>query len=883
MMVGLIILMSFLTPPKESFDFAYGLYRDGVFTLAKEEFTNLAKEYPESPYREKTEYYIASSDFYLENYTVARDEFIKFISTYPSSNLKDVAKEQLARCHFELQEYKEAISIYKFLNTPDLKYWLGECYYRSGELDTALYYYKSVALESEYIEYAIYSAGFIERELGYYDEALIFFDRLIREYPQTALLNAASYYAGRIYYEKGDYKTAKERLSRVGGGYKEEASLLLGHTYLKLGLYEQAKEKYNSLLLGRYSNAGILGLGDIYYTTGKLDKALAEYKRLENDKNLKHEAVMRIGRVYFEKKLYDEAVVWFDKLTTEEARLMSANALYEAGRYNEARDRYLSIYEETAVEEALYRASLSLYKGGDLSEVEGLASEYLNKDYKKYRSHIHLILGEVYYERGDYAKAIEKYRTASKDIATEREGLLGLAYAYKKISNEEDAINTLITLVKRYSDNNILYRAAELAYSLKQYNKAIVWYSMIEGAEFDVGKVYFDMSRYKEAIESFDVFIKKFPMNRQAEEAQFLIGVAERRMGNFLISIKALNDLLKLYPSSDYVYTAIILIGDNYFDIGRYDDAVASYKKALSLLPRPLPRNAILAINGIIDAEYRIRGLESAFSLASGYIKTNPHISDEICIKIGDLAYQDGEYKKAIKYYSAVKSQEFLLRALYWQGMSYYSLGSKKRAEEVFIKLVKKFPEKDLITKALLILSDIYIERGDLREAKECLIKADSDEASLKLAEVYEKEGSYENAERILKSLIKKENKKMADRARVELARIHIKEGNTRNALLNLSEVLEGDNVLLKPEARFLEGESYLKDGDYESASRSYLMVNYLYGENEFISKALFKAAECQMSIGKSGEARKFYMMVIERGDDSLLVKAAKKKLEEIK
>jgi TolA-binding protein len=95
--------------------------------------------------------------------------------------------------------------------------------------------------------------------------------------------------------------------------------------------------------------------------------------------------------------------------------------------------------------------------------------------------------------------------------------------------------------------------------------------------------------------------------------------------------------------------------------------------------------------------------------------------------------------------------------------------------------------------------------------------------------------------------------------------------------------VLDGSDALLKPEARFLEGESYLKDGDYESASRSYLIVNYLYGENEFISKALFKAAECQMSIGKSDEAKKFYTMLIERGDDSLLVKEAKKKLKEIR
>jgi len=883
MMIGFIILVSFLTSPKESFDFAYGLYHDGVFTLAKEEFTNFVREYPASPYREKTEYYIASSDFYLKNYTSARDEFTKFISTYPSSNLKDLATQQLARCHFELGEYKKAISIYKSLAIPDSKYWLGECYYRTGELDSAIYYYKSVPSESKYIEYAIYSAGFTEKELGHYDDAVSYFDRLIKEYPKSTLLDAALYYAGRIHYERGDYKTAKEKLSNVGGRYEEEASLFLGHTYLKLGLYERAKEKYNSLLSGRYNNAGILGLGDVFYATRNLDKALAEYKKLEKNENLKDEAVMRIGRIYFEKKLYEEALSWFDKLATKEAKLMAANTLYEVGRYDKAKDKYLSIYEETKDEEALYRASLSLCKKKDLDAAEDLALKYINKSYKKYLPHIHLILGEVYYERANYPKAIEEYRTASEDETTQREGLLGLAYAYKKNKEKTNAINTLITLTERYPENGILHRAAELAYSLKEYEKAVVWYSRIEGADFDIGKVYFDMGRYEEAIESFEVFTREFPMNKRAGEAQFLTGVAKRRTGDFSGSIETLDDLLRLYPSSDYVYNATILIGDSYFDMGRYDNANASYKKALALLPRPLPKDAILAINGIIDAEYRARGLGSALSLASSYVKTNPHISDDIYIKIGDLTYQDGDYRKAAEYYNAVKSQKLLSRALYWQGMSYCSLGNKERAIEVLTRLVREFPDEETTVKALLILSDIYIERGNFKEAKECLVRANSNEALLKLAEVYAEERNYRDAERILKNLIKVGNAQMRNKAEVELAGILIKKGDTSNARLHLSVVLEGDDALLKPQARFLEGESYLKDGNYESASRSYLMVNYLYGENEFISRALFKAAECQMSMGKSNEARKFYMMVIERRDDSLLVKEAKRKLEEIK
>ncbi len=204
MMLILLLLLSFLSSPKESFDLAIGLYRDGVFSLAKEEFANLLTEYPDNPYREKAEYYIASSDFYLENYELACREFAEFTSNYPASNLRGEARRQLARSLFEFSRYEESISIFKSLDIPDSKYWLGECYYRLGQLDTALYYYKSVPKESRYIEYAIYSAGFIDMERDSAHLALQSFNRLVTDFPESILLDAALYYSGKIYFESGD-------------------------------------------------------------------------------------------------------------------------------------------------------------------------------------------------------------------------------------------------------------------------------------------------------------------------------------------------------------------------------------------------------------------------------------------------------------------------------------------------------------------------------------------------------------------------------------------------------------------------------------------------------------------------------------------------------
>lgn len=882
-MLIIFLFLSLLGSPKECFDLAFGLYSDGVYSLAREEFVNLASKYPESLYSEKAEYYIASSDFYLEKYTQARDEFKKFISTHPTSNLINEANQQLGRAHFELCEYIEAISIYKFLDSPDSRYWLGECHYRIDEIDTALHYYKSVLSESRYIEYAIYSVGFIEMEIGHPEEAILTFNRLIKEYPNTPLRNAALYYAGRIYYEEEDYKSAEERLIKVGGSHEEDASLLLGHTYLKLGFYEQAKQEYKSLISKKYCAAGILGIGDIYYATGELDKALKEYKKIEDNKPLREEVLIRIGRTYFDMMQYDEAQQWFDKVTTPKARLMAANTLFERGRYQEASERYINLHKDIKHEEALYRASLSSFKAGSLSDAEYLALEYLNMGYEEYKSHIHLILGELYYERKVYTKAINEYTKASMDKANEKQALLGLVYSYQKIDDKKNAINTLTELVRLYPENDVLYKSAEIAYSMEEYEMAVTYYNRIEGAEYNIGKVYFDMGKYEDAIVYFKKFVSNYPMNKKSEEALFSIGIAERRMQNYSTSTIVFNELLKLYPSTDYTYDAAIHIGDNYFDMEKYDDAIVTYMKSLSLLPRPLPKDAVKALYGIIDAEYRIRGLMSSLSLASDFIKTNPHISDELYIKMGDLAYQNGEYSRAAEYYQLVKSEKLIPRALYWLGMSYYLLKDTNKAEEIFIRLSKEFSETEFTAKALIILSDIYIDKKNYRKAEDYLLMIKSDEARLKLAEVYIVEDRYSDAEKILNGLVIEGNENTTNRARIKLASIYIGREDTKNSRVYLSAVLEGNNPLLKPEARFLEANSYFKEGDYESAARSYLMVNYLYGENNFISKSLFYAAECYINLENIDEARKFYTMVVKRGDDSLLVNQAKFKLEKIK
>jgi TolA-binding protein len=98
----------------------------------------------------------------------------------------------------------------------------------------------------------IYQQALINYYNKNYAEAVSLLRLLIKQYPDHELVSHCQYWIGRNLFALNQFKQAADEITKVlafeHSSKKDEALLLLGKTYLKLGTKENAKEAFNRLL-----------------------------------------------------------------------------------------------------------------------------------------------------------------------------------------------------------------------------------------------------------------------------------------------------------------------------------------------------------------------------------------------------------------------------------------------------------------------------------------------------------------------------------------------------------------------------------------------------------------------------------------------------------
>jgi TolA-binding protein len=866
-----------------------------MYSLAREEFLQFISKYPEDKNIPKSKYYAASCLYYQKEYKNAIKELSSFASEYHSLPLADDAFIKIARSYFEIQEYDSAITIYKSLREkkPDVAYyWLGECHFKKGEYKTAILNYKKTPEESKYIDYSLYSIGFSLIKLKKYDDAIASFKNLKEQFPQSKLISSCDFYIAKSLYEKGDLDNALQEFGKIKEGkYKWESLFFTAECLFHLERYNDAITYYKKSLNGKYLSIAILGLGDSYYRLKDYKNAEENYSKLISSPKYGDSAAFRLGRVYFSQKNYEKAITYFKKSDSYKSRLMLANCLFEEKKYDEAIEKYKEISKRG---EPLYRIALCLYKSAKYQEARDYSMQYLSSGEKALIPDVHLLLGEIAYKKKKFTSALSEYKIASGYKNTEKPALLGMAHTYNVMHEDLTAIKTLNSLVKKYPGNDTYYEAANIAYSMKDYSNAANWYKRVSGpfSGFKVGKIYFETGMYEKAIDGFKKFLSKYPLYELAPKAQYLIGISERKRGNLRESNKELAKLEQLYPSSNLTFDARCIRGDNHYDMQEYKNAEDKYRSALEVLGSPYPEKAIRPLSGIIDSKLQGEGLASALSIAESYISRfrNEKLGQEIKLKAGDVSYQAGDYRRAIKYYDGVSDPDISPQALYWKGCAYISNKKERDGIKTFLLVASRYPKSEYASRALFKVGSIYEELARLDEALPIFQKIvsnypnalESQLSKLKIAVIYRKRGNLEEAERTLRT-IRTKDKELNGKINLELAKLLRERGNFTDARRILRGIIDGELASLKPEAEYELGETYFSERNYKDASRAYLKVKYLYGENKFISLSLYKAAECELKMGDKSDAINFYNMVIKRNDDEGLVKKSKEAIKKIK
>lgn len=521
----------------------------------------------------------------------------------------------------------------------------------------------------------------------------------------------ASYWLADIAQREKQYDTSIRLMNqfltvaKTMNNLPDESSLftgnyLQGYNYLKQDNYNSALGYFRESIEGIKRNRSFISSDDV-------------------KQNVLGDALMRTGDAYFKRNQYGEAVRYYDEAID--------------GRFG---GYVYAIYQKAIIEGLRSRVS------DKIVALERIANEFPNS---AYADEALLQLGITYQEIGQLNRAVSplqklvsEYRNKSNLI---NQGLLQLGLINYNQGNLEGAINyykQVFTNNPEPNEGNLALAALEEIY-IDDLGRADDYFAFLE-----------TIPGYK--VDNF----AKDSINFKAAEAQF-------ENGNYQRAVDAYTDYIRKFPNGSYLLTAYFHRGESYSILRQYSPAFRDYDFVVSkgssrYYVKALEKAAIIAYNheqnfnksyelytaletaatnedmrfeaqlGGLRSAYRIGNTQAVYNLA-GKVANSPSASqDQVATAsfyLGKIAFDRKDYDNALTYFEKVKQlsdTEQTAEARYLIAYIYYLKRQLDTAQELCINANKESSGYPYwVAKSVLLLSDIFAEKGDLYNAKAVL------------------------------------------------------------------------------------------------------------------------------------------------------------------
>ena len=446
------------------------------------------------------------------------------------------------------------------------------------------------------------------------------------------------------------------------------------------------------------------------------------------------------------------------------------------------------------------------------------------------------LLGDTYYQLGEYAGAIEVYRPL----------VTGAATAVETGAAQGDAV----------ARGAILRRIAQAHHRLDQFGAALEAYRQVLANGADTTGL---------------------------DSTYFAQAVLHLRLGQEDEAFRLFQQVGADYPDRALGREAAIRAGHIAFARQRYQQARQIYQPLLAQSDDPLVHGqAALAL-------FRLERLKEARKAAKSFgkqFKEDSEWNQRFQLEEGQYYLQAGNYKKALAAFARVEEGDWAddaayqaATALWLQNRAAPSEEGAARALEAVSRFVKNHPDSPHAANAYLRLGDYQSSLHNYLQAagayKRVLdapgVARDlAQDAIWKLLKSYQGAYEYEAAHQVVNQLLRQypDHPKVVN-ARLEQGIILKDKGQYAQAIALFDEMLsqqmlEGNSA---SEARFYIGEAYQNLGEYRKAIEAYYKVSYhgAEGFSQWITSADFQRARCHESLGEYATAITVYERIERR------------------
>lgn len=411
-----------------------------------------------------------------------------------------------------------------------------------------LLFRKVVDEEDEYRDRAWYFMAISIFYQKKYDDAVFEFNRFLLVCSTAELANKSRFWIAESYYAKKDYLKAIEEYRRF---------------------ISKNKKLYKSFTAESYSK-----IGDAYYSQGRFDEAIIEYKQSINyqeSTNKKNEILFKIGNSYFLNKQFDESEKYLtqvlkynDKYYKAKSNLLLGRIYLNKKNYNLSLRFFNQITNEfTEMPEFLnhyYYSAVCYSHRGDKKNAVLKVEEYIKKSGKS------VLLYDSYYLLADLIKDTDQKRSVEL-----------YEKIYQNTNNSDLKKKSAIKIAIHYINNNELNKASEyldeLQINPENENSDIL---------LSLGEIYLELEKFYEAEKIYKMLADKYKYDRNADQFQFYLAISYLKQGKNQLAKENFDKIKEINPFSDYLHEANYYIAVSDYESKNYKQSVANLNKYLN-------------------------------------------------------------------------------------------------------------------------------------------------------------------------------------------------------------------------------------------------------------------------------------------------------------
>jgi TolA-binding protein len=729
---------------------------------------------------------IGESYFNLKDFANALEYFKKSQTTGGGFNAQ--GSYEIGYCYYQIKDYKNAIP--NFEKATEAKdslaqnawYHLADCHIQTNnkpKARNAFYAAAGMDFDPEVKEDALFSYAKLCYELSFapYNDAVLAFQKYIKEYPSSPRKTEAYHYLVNVYSTTKNYSEAIASIEKI-----EPMDPILKITYQKL-IYFKGVEFFNNIELDSatrafkksiavnfdktYNALSQYWLGEISYIKKDYATAIETWKNFQLNEgafNLKEYDLSNynIGYAYFQQKNksdYENANIAFRKfLLTKnkydakkiaDANIRAADSYFmnatkaDPSKYSQAAEYYETAIalNQLDVDYCIYQKALcsGLLKNNKekINDLKSLVSKYPKSNYlaaslfemaETYRKDLNDGDNAIVY----YQKILETYPNSSYVNAS----LAGIGLTYYERKQDDQAFTYFDQLVKKDPKSTESTEVLDIIKKLfdakgdvdgkEKYFAAIgspLSTSELEESLHEAAKeAYYNEKDCDKAMPKFESYINKYPEGKYIAEAHFCY--AECAYGKNMFD-KALPSYQYIVskPRGIYSERALAVVTYLLYKDKKYEAVLPLYQQLEEYAETPANK-----LNG------RIGAMRSAFNLNKFDVALDYAIKVLNTEKITPQQTNEAKYDKAKSLYELKRFDDAMLEfkaiqksaknitgaeALYLIAKIYYEKQDYTNVEKTINSLISyDYSNDDWNTRGLLLLSDAYLAKGDEGDAE---------------------------------------------------------------------------------------------------------------------------------------------------------------------